>query len=78
MALEKQLQEASDRLRTASLRIDHARAKQVSEQTIEQWLAALTDYALALGEVYDLNMQALQERVEDLDQRQRRSTAVSQ
>jgi hypothetical protein len=76
MALDKQLQEASDRLRTASIRIDGVRTKHPTQQTIQEWLAALTDYALALGEVHDLNMEALQERVEDISQRQRRSTAV--
>jgi hypothetical protein len=77
MALNKQLQEAGDRLRTASMRIDEARAKPATPHAIQEWPAALTEYALALGEVYDLNMEALQERVEDIDQRQRRSIAVN-
>jgi hypothetical protein len=76
MTLEKQLQEATDRLRMASLRIGEVGTKPATQEVMQEWLVALTDYVVALGEVHDLNMEALQERVEDLVQRQRRAVAT--
>jgi hypothetical protein len=76
MALNKQIQEASDQLKSASMRLHEARAKHATQETYPEWLSALTDYVLALGEIHDLNMEALQERMEDIIQRQRRASAV--
>lgn len=76
MALEKQLQEATDRLRMALLQIDEVRAKPPTQNAMHEWLVALTDYALALAEVHDLNMEALQEGLEDVVQPQRRAIAT--
>ena len=75
MALEKQFQEAIDRLRMASGRIGEVRTKPATHDALQEWLAALTDYVLALEEVHDLNMEALQEHVQDMVQRQRRAVA---
>jgi hypothetical protein len=68
--------ESTDRLKMASIRIDEVRTKPATQEAMQEWLAALTDYVGALGEVHDLNMEALQERLEDIVQRQRRAIAT--
>src|SRR3712207_9277207 len=48
MALPKHLDDAADRLHEAFARIEDARAKPPSPESLHEWLAALTDYAQAL------------------------------
>lgn len=76
MALDKQLEKAADRLKIASLRIDEIRSKSASQDQMQEWLAALTDYALASTELHDLNLETLREDMDDFIRRQRRASAT--
>lgn len=76
MALDKQLEKAADRLKISSLRIDEIRSKPASQDQMQEWLAALTDYALASTELHDLNLETLREDMDDLIRRQRRASAT--
>ena len=76
MALDKQVEKAADRLKIASLRIDEIRSKPASSDQMQEWLAALTDYALAWTELHDLNLETLREDMDDFIRRQRRASAT--
>ncbi len=76
MTLDKQLEKAADRLKIASLRIDEIRSNPVSPDQMQEWLAALTDYALASTELHDLNLETLREDMDDFIRRQRRAAAT--
>lgn len=76
MALNKRLEEAADRLKMTSVRIDEIRSKPASQDQMQEWLAALTDYVLAMTELHDLNMEILREDMDDLIRRQRRASAT--
>ena len=43
---------------------------------MQEWLAALTDYVLAMTELHDLNMETLREDMDDFIRRQRRASAT--
>jgi hypothetical protein len=76
MALNKRLEEAADRLKMASVRIDEIRSRPASQDQMQEWLAALTDYVLAMTELHDLNMETLREDMADFIRRQRRASAT--
>ena len=76
MALNKQLEEAAARLKMASVRIDEIRSRPASQDQMQEWLAALTDYVLAMTELHDLNMETLREDMADFIRRQRRASAT--
>jgi hypothetical protein len=76
MALNKRLEEAADRLKMASVRIDEIRSRPASQDQMQEWLAALTDYVLAMTELHDLNMETLREDMDDFIRRQRRASAT--
>jgi hypothetical protein len=70
MALQKHVEDAADRLKDASVRIDEARAKPATLEYLREWLGALTDYSNAMAELHDLNMEAIQENLNDLARRE--------
>lgn len=76
MALNRRLEEAADRLKMASLRIDEIRSRPASQDQMQEWLAALTDYVIAMTELHDLNMETLREDMDDFIRRQRRASAT--
>jgi hypothetical protein len=76
MALNKRLEGAADRLKMASVRIDEIRSRPASQDQMQEWLAALTDYVLAMTELHDLNMETLREDMDDFIRRQRRASAT--
>lgn len=71
MALLKHLEEAAERLKRASARMNAARTKSPSPENLHDWLDALTEYTVALSDLHDLNMEAIQERLDKLEARQR-------
>jgi hypothetical protein len=75
MALLKHLEEAAERLKKASARIEEARAKPATPETLRSWLEALTDYSMALSDLHDLNTEAIEEKLEKLARRQHQSGA---
>ena len=66
MALPKHLEEAAERLKEASFRIDEARAKPLGPESLGEWLAALTEYALALAEIQQYNNESIHEKLHAL------------
>lgn len=66
MSLGKHLDEAVSQMRVASARIDEARARPVTLESLREWLVALTDYSLALNEVHLLNNQSIHEKLHGL------------
>ncbi len=66
MALPKQLEEAAARLEEATWRIDQARNKPSSLESLQEWLNALTDFSLAQSEIHQLNNESIQEKLHEL------------
>ena len=78
MALKKHVEEAADRLKHASVRIDEARAKPATLEHLQEWLGALTDYSCAVADLHDLTMEAMQENLDDLLRRQRHAPPAAE
>ncbi len=66
MALPKQLEEAATRLEEATWRIDQARNKPLSLESLQEWLKALTDFSLAQSEIHQLNNESIHEKLHEL------------
>jgi hypothetical protein len=73
MAIPEHLDEAADRLKEAAYRLDEARAKSASVESLREWLDALTTYAIALGDIHQATNESIHERLNKitwkLDQR---------
>lgn len=63
MTLPKHLEEAAARLEEASWRIDQAREKPLTLESLQEWLTALTDYAYALNEIHNFNNESVHEKL---------------
>lgn len=66
MALPKQLEKAAARLEEATWRIDQARNKPLSLESLHEWLNALTDFSLAQSEIHQLNNESIHEKLHEL------------
>jgi hypothetical protein len=63
MAIPEHLEEAANRLKEASFRIDEARAKAVSLESLREWLEGLTAYVLALTDVHQATNESVHEKL---------------
>jgi hypothetical protein len=63
MSLPKHLDVAAKRLEDASFRIEAARAKPPTPASLQEWLAALTDYGKALSDIQRLNNESIHEKL---------------
>lgn len=63
MTLGKQLEDAANRLKEASRRIEQARIKPASVEAQQEWLAALTDYVTALNDIHEFNNESIHEKL---------------
>lgn len=66
MPVPKHLDEAVARLKQALVRIDVARAKPLTLETLQEWLGALTDYAVAQGDIETFNNESVHEKLHEL------------
>jgi hypothetical protein len=66
MAVPKHSEEAATRLKAAAARIDAARAKPLKIEHLQEWLAALTDFSLALSDVHAFNNESIHEKLHEL------------
>jgi hypothetical protein len=66
MSLGKHLEEAADRLKAAAYRIDEAREKPASAESLRDWLAALTDQTRALVDLQLLSNESIHEKLHAL------------
>ena len=66
MALPKHLDDAADRLHEAFARIEDARARPVSPESLHEWLSALTDYAQALTDLHEFSNESVHEKLHAL------------
>jgi hypothetical protein len=66
MTLPKQLEEAAARLEEATWRIDQARNKPLSLESLHEWLNALTDFSFAQSEIHQLNNESIHEKLHEL------------
>ncbi|HEX8825683.1 MAG TPA: hypothetical protein VF794_37585 [Archangium sp.] len=63
MALPRHVDEAADKLHEAFARIEEARAKPPSPESLHEWLAALTDYAEALMDLHEFTNESVHEKL---------------
>jgi hypothetical protein len=66
MALPKHLDEAAARMQDAARRIEAARARPRSVESLGEWLAALTDYAVAAADVQRFANESVHEKLHEL------------
>lgn len=66
MALPKHLEEAVARLKEASWRIDEARAKPLTLESLQDWLSALTDYTMAATDIHEFTNESIHEKLHEL------------
>jgi len=69
MSLPKHLEEAVARMKDASGRIEHARAQPVSLEMLRDWIAAVSDFCLALSDVHSFNNESVHEELHELAER---------
>ncbi|MDE3017648.1 MAG: hypothetical protein KGI53_01395 [Nitrospirota bacterium] len=66
MALPKHLDEAVARLKGASLQIERVRAKPATLDNQQAWLAALTDFSMALSDIQEYNNESIHEKLHEI------------
>ena len=66
MALPKHLTESVSKLEQAASRIEEARAKPVTLESLQEWLMALTDYSMTVSEIHQLNNESIHEKLHEL------------
>ena len=63
MAIPDHLEEAANRLKEASYRIDEARAKPLTLESLREWLEALTTHVTALADVHQATNESVHEKL---------------
>lgn len=66
MSLPKHLEEAAREMEEASFRIDEVRAKPLTLEGLRDWLAALTDYSVAMSDLQRFNNESIHEKLHAL------------
>lgn len=69
--LGKHLDEAASRLEDAHRRIKKAREQQPTNENLRAWLVAVSDYAEATHDVQRFSDEAVNERVQNLEEKGR-------
>jgi hypothetical protein len=63
MAVPQHLEDAVNRLKDASWRIDQARPKASTIEHLREWLVALTDFSVALSDIQRYNNESIHEKL---------------
>ena len=66
MAVTQLMKAASERMEQAARRLRIAREGPFTPSALQEWLSALTDYALALGEVQAFSQESVHEKLQQL------------
>ena len=66
MAVPAHLEDAVARLSEAAWRIDRAKTQTFTAESQREWLAALTDFSLALSDIQRFNNESIHEKLHDL------------
>jgi hypothetical protein len=66
MTVPKHLNEAAEKLKAASFRIDEARRGPLTSENQKLWLEALTDYCAALSDVQAYCNESVHEKLHEL------------
>ena len=66
MAVPQHLEDAVNRLKDASWRIDQARPKASTIEHLRKWLIALTDFSVALSDIQRYNNESIHEKLHEL------------
>lgn len=69
MALPQHLDQAASRLKEAAARIEEARQRAGSHEGLRDWMAALTDFAMALSDIQSFNNESVHEKLHALRER---------
>ena len=69
MSVPRHLDQSVGRLRVAGARIDAARQRSLSLESLRGWLEALTDFASALSDIHSFNNESVHEKLHHLSVR---------
>jgi hypothetical protein len=76
MSLPKHLDEAVGKMKDAMARVESARAEPASLESLRDWVAALSDYCVALSDVQTFNNESVHEKLHELAERARVRTVA--
>jgi hypothetical protein len=77
MAMTKTMEAAANKMEAASTRMRELREGPFTPGNLKDWLEALTDYALALGEVQEYSQQSIHEKLQALARQLHRPDVIS-
>jgi hypothetical protein len=66
MTIPKHLGEAAARFKEAAVRIDAARAKPLTLDSLQEWLGALTELTVALSDIQAFNNESVHEKLHEI------------
>jgi len=66
MAATKLMEAAAARMETAARKLREAREAPFTPGALKEWLTAVTDYTLALGELQEYSQQSIHEKLQAL------------
>ena len=69
MSLPRHIEDSTVRLKEASFRIDEARRRPVTLESLQDWLESLTDFAQALADIHTYNNESIHEKLHELSSR---------
>jgi len=77
MPVTKLMNAASEKMETAAAKLRSAREGAFTPSALQEWLTALTDYALALGEVQQYSQESIHEKLQQLSRELHRPDLTS-
>ena len=76
MAVTELMRDASERMERAEAKLKEARNGPFTPSALHAWLSALTDFAIALGEVQTYSQESAQEKLQALGRELRRPDLI--
>ncbi len=71
MTLGRHLEEATEKLKDATYRIEEAREKPLTLESLKSWLDALTDFSVTVSEIQAYNNESIHEKLHEISERTR-------
>jgi hypothetical protein len=76
MAVTELMRTSAERMERAEAKLKEAREAPFTPSGLHAWLSALTDYALALGEVQEYSQESIHEKLQALGREVRRPDLI--
>ena len=77
MSLAQHLEKAASQLQEASFRIDEARGRPLSLESLREWIGGLTDYCMAVKDLQRFGSESVHEKLHTLAEHARLADVLS-